>query len=129
MKTIIKLVVYVFIVGAVVVSGCANVQSNKTDVIIEKDTSSRGRIQNVLVTPTDSTVIVSGTLHNRNFSRAPIPGHLDITFLSPDGEVLHKLKTDYRRNSIKPRDSYFRIEVPMVLPPDSIVRVKYHRGQ
>ena len=126
MKTIFKLVVYIFIV-CVALSGCASVQSSKADVIIEKDTSSRYRIENVLATSANSTVIVSGKLHSRSRSRGSAPGHIDITFASTNGEVLQTVKTDYRRRSLKSWHYMFRVKVPLTLPEGSTVQIAHHR--
>jgi len=124
MKTRIKLAVYIFIV-CVTLTSCASVQSNKADVIIVKDISSRYRISNIQVTKDDSLVTVAGTLHSQTRSR--FPGHVDITFLSKSGEVLHTTIVDYRRKSLKSRNRMFRVKIPLELPDGSSVRIVHHR--
>ena len=124
MKAIFKRVVCIFI-ACVALSSCASVQPNKANVIIEKDTSSRFRIENVLVTKVDSIITVSGKLHSR--TRGGAPGHVDITFVSTNGDVLQTLKADYRRRSLSARDYEFHVELSLALPDGSTVRIAHHR--
>lgn len=117
---------YIFVI-TIAVSGCTSIETKKANVNIESESSSLARIFNVIVISTESGVMVSGTLDKRFHSRTVIPGHVDILFLSPEGEVLHQLQTDYRRSSIKSRHSKFRVEVPLILPEGSTVRVVHHK--
>lgn len=123
-----KVSIAVFISVALVIaaiSGCASVESKKANVIIEKESSSLLRFERVTVTRSESVITVRGTLHSR--TRSSVPGHIDITFLSTNGDILQTLKTDYHRGSLKARDYNFKVEVPLDLPDGSTVRVVYHR--
>lgn len=123
MKTIT--VFYIFIVYALLFA-CASVESRKVNVNIEKEILSPNlRLENVRVTSTNSKISIQGNLHTR--TRSIVPGHVDITFVSPDDKVLHTLQTDIRRRSLKSRDYHFHAEVPLVLPDGSTVRIVYHR--
>jgi len=124
MKTIFNRIVNIFIVS-VALSSCASAQSNQADVNIEKDTSSRYRISNIQVTKDNSIVTVAGTLHSQTRSR--FPGHVDITFYSISGEVLHIARVDYRRRSLKSRNRMFRVKIPLELPDGSSVHIVHHR--
>ena len=112
---------------ALVAAGCAGVQARKANVNIEIESAAQIRIFDVAVKSTPSTVIVTGTLHKRSHGRSVIPGHIDITFVSPDGEQLHTVKTKYHRSSINSRDSTFEAEVPLELPDNSTVRIEHFR--
>lgn len=121
----INLVFYAFIMCAFL-SGCASVDANKMNVNIEKkESSSLLRFKNVRVASTDSIVTVKGSL--RATIRSIIPGHVDITFLSPEGDVLHALSTDIHRIKQNSRDYHFHAEAPVALPDDSTVVIAYHR--
>ena len=124
-KTIPNLI-NLLIVSFVLIA-CASTQPNQTKVNIEKEASSGTRIQDVVVTSSASTTVVSGTLHTKRRVRTTLPGHIDITILSPNGEVLHKLKTEYERSAIEFKNFDFRTEIPVALPNGSTVRVKHHR--
>lgn len=128
MHTIITYTTKTFIIFviAATVSACTGIAPKNANVNVERESSSLARIFNVMVTSSDSGVTVSGTLDKRFHSRTVIPGHVDIIFLSPEGEVLHQLQTDYRRSSLKSRHSTFRVEVPLQLPDGSTVRVEHH---
>lgn len=121
----INLVFYTFIMCAFLF-GCASVESKKMNVNIETEESSPTlRFENVRVTSTDSIISLEGNLHSS--SRSFVGGHVDITFVSPDDEVLHTFQTDIRRSSLKSREYHFHAEVPLVLPDKSTVRIVYHR--
>ena len=120
----INLVFYTFIVCALLL-GCASVDSNKMNVnIVKKESSSLLRFHNVRVASTDSTITVKGSL--RATIQTIIPGHVDITFISPEGGVLHALSTDIHRLRHKSRDYHFHAEAPVQLPRDSTVELVYH---
>jgi hypothetical protein len=106
--------------------GCTSVGSNKVNVNIEKkETSSLVRFQNVRVTSADSVITVKGSL--RATIRSTITGHVDITFLSPEGNVIHALSADIHRLKYKSRDYHFHAEALMVLPDNSTIELVYHR--
>ena len=119
---------FVYMVTLIVIlPACASSQFRNADINIEVDSSSQIRIFDIAVRSTDSNVTVAGSLHKRSHGRTVIPGHIDITFLSPDGDVLRKLETDYRRSSINSRDSTFSVEVPLLLADGSTVRIEHYR--
>ena len=120
-----------FLLGIVSVltllNGCAGVPAKKENVNIEVEASPQIRIFNVAVYSAESHVIVTGKLHKRSHSRTIIPGHIDITFLSLDGEILQTVETKYRRSSLKSRDSTFKVEIPIDLAKISTVHVEHFR--
>ena len=121
----INLVFYAFIM-CVFLFSCATVESRKMNVNIEtEDSSPILRFENVRVASTDSTITVKGSM--RAVIRSTIPGHVDITLLSPEGDVLHALSADIHRLKYKSRDYHFHAEVPVVLPENSTVEIVYHR--
>ncbi len=112
---------------ALLVSASNGNQVNKANVNIEIFTTPQIRIFNVTVKAVQSNVIVTGKLHKRSHSRTVIPGHIDITFLSPDNEMLQTIETKYSRASLKSRDSTFIVEIPLELEDGSTVRVEHFR--
>ena len=109
------------------ISSCAGVQTKKANVSIEIAPTSKIRIFNVAARSTESNVIVTGKLHKRSHGRTIIPGHIDITFLTPDNEILLTVETKYRRSSINSRDSTFNVEIPLELADGSTVRIEHFR--
>lgn len=108
-------------------TACANTGTRRVDINIELEPSAGIKIFNVAVDTTLKHTIVSGTLHKKSHGRTIIPGHLEIIFLSPEGDMLHTLETKYRRSSLNARDSTFRVEVPLVFEEGSTVRIVHHR--
>lgn len=127
MNKILNVIAFLVVVVVITAAfGCASVESKKMNVKIEKEESSPIlRFEDVRVTSTDSIISVEGNLHAT--TRSFVPGHVDITFVSPDDEVLHTLQTDIRRRSLKARDYHFHVQVPLVIPDESTVRIVYHR--
>lgn len=117
---------FFILIACALFSGCANVQSNKSNISIEKESSGFVRFEKVIVHSEDSTVTVSGSIHSQ--PRNAAIGHVDITFLSPDGDVLHVLKTQIHRQSIKDRHLHFRVKTSLVLPECSTVRIVHHKS-
>ena len=111
----------------ILLNGCTGVPAKKENVNIEIEASRQIRISNVIVRSTESYAIVTGKLHKRRHGRTVIPGHLDITFLSPDGGVLQTVETRYRRFSRNARGSKFKVEVPIEIEEKSTVRVEHFR--
>lgn len=129
MNTKFRIIIgFIYMVTLIVImSACTSVDSKKANVNIEVDSSPRIQIFDVAVRATNSHVTVSGSLHKRSHSRTAIPGHIDITFLSPNGEVLRELETDYHRPSINSRESTFSVKVPLLLADGSTVRIEHYR--
>lgn len=127
MNSNLKLLLGINCIFALLLAGCAGVQARKANVNIETESAAQIRIFDVAVKSTPSTVIVTGTLHKRSHGRTTIPGHIDITFISPDGEQLKTVRVEYHRPSINSRDSRFKTEIPLNLPDDSTVRIEHFR--
>ncbi len=119
--------IIVIILSGIVISSCASTKSTTADVNVEKIPSNIAHFDRVIVTSTEANTDIYGVLHKRHHSRTVIPGYVDIVIMSPNGDVLHKLKTDYHRPSIKSRQSKFHASIPMVLPPGSVVRLIHLR--
>jgi hypothetical protein len=120
----INFVFYAFIMCALLF-GCASVNSNSANINIEKESSGLISFERVNVRSDGSTLTVSGDLHAR--TRSVARGHIDITFISPDENVLHELTTNIRRRSLKDRHMHFHVKVPLDLPEGSTVRLVHHR--
>ncbi|MGH1536616.1 MAG: hypothetical protein ACRBDX_00970 [Gammaproteobacteria bacterium] len=120
----INLIFYAFTMCAFLF-GCASVNSNSANINIEKESSGLISFERVNVRSDDSTLTVSGDLHAR--TRSVARGHIDITFISPDEVVLHELTTSIKRRSLKNRHMHFHVNVPLVLPEGSTVRLVHHR--
>ncbi len=127
MNSMQKFLLVMFSMFALLVSGCASVQTKNASIDIEILPTAQIRIFNVTVKSTESNVIITGTLHKGSHGRSIIPGHIDITFLSPDNEVLQTVETKYRRSSLNSRDSTFKVEIPLELADGSTIRIQHFR--
>ena len=127
MKIIYKIAMILVVLIYTFVIGCTSIESRKANVNIEKTSSRYAHFDRTLVTSTETSVEIYGVLHKRHHSRTIIPGHVHIEIMSPTGDVLYKLETNYYRGSIKARQSKFHVSIPLKLPDGSTVRLMHHR--
>ena len=90
-------------------------------------------ISRVYVIQDGDKLVIKGTVKRRSSSRAG-SGHVDISIVSPEGEVFEKVSTFYIPRIIpskpgrrKSRGSRFEVRLPTIPPTGSKVRVAYHR--
>lgn len=72
------------------------------------------------------TMVVSGTLVRRTQAMGPIPGHLDITVLSPEGRMLNESRAHWFPVSVPlhgPRDASYIVRFHWLPPDGSVVRI------
>ncbi len=92
-------------------------------------TSSRGvHFNRVDVYESDAGLLVRGELHKRSHRRGPIPGHVHIEIIAPDGTVLANTSTNYHRGSSKSRTSRFTVKIPIEVPMNSTIQIMHHRA-
>jgi hypothetical protein len=94
-------------------------------VKIEKVSSAWGTVGFVSVTQEAEEVWLRGQVRRRPSGRGPIPGHIDLEVIDPEGNVLEKLGIDYDRPSPKSRYANFHAVLTATPPPGSTIRVTH----
>jgi len=108
--------------------GCVTTGSNLVHngtVKIEKVSSAWGTIGFVNVIQEGEEVRLRGQVRRRPSGRGPIPGHIDLEVIGPEGNVLEKLVIDYDRPSPKSRYANFHAVLTATPPPGSTIRVTH----
>ena len=95
--------------------------------------SGRINISSVYVIQDGDKLVIKGTVKRRSSSLAG-SGHIDISIISPEGEVFEKVSALYIPRIIpskpgrrKSRGSRFEVCLPAIPPTGSKVRLAYHR--
>lgn len=129
LKTVLRsIAVPVALAGIVVLSGCAANTSlvKEEDVTIERVDSRSARISRTYLQTSDATMVLRGELQRRFPGRGPIPGHLHIELIAPDGVAFKEATIGYKRMSVKSRIAKFHIEIPGMPSDLRSVRVIHH---
>ena len=72
------------------------------------------------------SMVVSGRLLRRTQDMGPLPGHLDITVLSPEGRMLNESRAHWFPVSVPlhgPRDASYIVRFHWLPPDGSVVRI------
>ena len=111
----------------VLLSGCASTGKDlvrDNTVKLEKIASQRAAWRLVRVVQDGDNIELRGEVTRRPVGRGPIPGHIDLEVIGPDGITREKAVIDYHRRSVKSRYAKFHTRLGAV-PPGSTVRVTH----
>lgn len=116
------------IVGMASITGCSTYASlaKEEDVKVERVNSGSANITRAHLQATETTLVLRGELKRRIPSRGPIPGHLHIELIGPDGEVFKEANIGYKRKNTKSRFAKFYLPIPSDLTKISALRVIHH---
>lgn len=123
-----SLLVTGILAGMMVITGCATNTSivKKENVAIERVDSGTARIGHAYLQASESGMVLRGELQRRFRSRGPIPGHLHIELIAPDGAAFKEATIGYRRMSVKSRIAKFHLEIPATPSDIKSVRIIHH---
>lgn len=108
------------------VNACtSNSVKSEHEIKIERIDSSIAKIRHVYLTGESDQMTIRGTLERRFSGRGSIPGHLHITLLNPQGEVLKEADISYMRKHLKSSMSRFSTKLPAKLMPGSTIKITH----
>lgn len=116
------------ILAALFITGCAATGKDlvrDNTVQIEKVSSRWATVRSVNVVQEDGEVRLRGEVVRWPVGRGPIPGHIDLEVIGPDGEIVEEAVVKYHRRSVKSRHATFYTPLKTVPPPESIIRVTH----
>lgn len=93
---------------------------------VERMSSDRVKISSLYVRQDTDGVVVRGRFSKRYAGRSPIPGHLHIAFVDPEGGVLSDTRIRYWQLSAKSGLSEFYVQILSEPPIGSTIRVTHH---
>lgn len=111
---------------AVLLAGCAGAGKDlvrDNTVKIEKVSSRWAKVQFVRVVKEGDTVALRGQVRRWPTGRGPIPGHIDLEVIGPEGGVLEQATLNYHRSSVKSRYAEFHGTLDTIPPTGSTIRV------
>lgn len=95
-------------------------------VNIETVPSNYGHVSRVSVVSSETGIIVAGDVHGASHQRGYIRGHLAVEVIYPDGTMQEKETFKYHNRGGKSRVTPFSVELPIVVPEESTIRVIHY---
>jgi len=111
----------------VLLAGCASTGKDlvrDNTVKIEKVPSQWAALRFINVVQDGDKIELRGEVTRRPIGRGPIPGHIDLKVIGPDGVTLEESMIDYHRRSVKSRYATFHTALKAA-PPGSTIRVMH----
>jgi hypothetical protein len=115
------------LVTFILLAGCASTGKDlvrDNTVEIEKVPSQWAALRFVTVVQDGDKIELRGEVTRRPTGRGPIPGHIDLEVIGPDGIALETSTIDYHRGSVKSRYAIFHTTLKTA-PPGSTIRVTH----
>lgn len=94
-------------------------------VKVEKIPSQWAALRVVNVVYDGDNVELRGEVTRRPIGRGPIPGHIDLEVIGPDGVILEESIIEYHRRNRNSRYAKFHTTLITALPPGSVIRVTH----
>ncbi len=122
-KTFILLLVAMFI------TGCTAIKSSR-DIVegihFERIDSNAASITHIyLHRRAPDGMDLHGELKRKLAGRGQIPGHLHITLIDPQGQILKEANVDYKRHNAQSNHAHFSIPLPVSLETGSTIRITH----
>ncbi|WP_303908406.1 hypothetical protein [Thiohalomonas denitrificans] len=112
--------------GACAAPGITLLSQNR--IGLERIGSSTARIGYVFATENNTGIRLRGSVRRSPPLRGPIPGHIDLNVISPDGAPVEQKVVDYRIRNLHSREAHFSTVITTYLPPGTILRLRHHAG-
>lgn len=114
--------------AVVLAAGCASAGKDLVRdgaIEVEKVASSQATITSVRVIQEGEEMLIRGQVQRRPIGRGPIPGHIDLEVIGPDGGVLELATLDHHRRSVRSRYAEFHGTLTTTPPAGSTIRVTH----
>ena len=102
-----------------------NTRKEKNDINIERVDSKGANINHAYLINTGDKLSLRGEVKRRFTGRGPIPGHLHITLIDPQGKVIKEADISYMRRNVKSSIATFNTKLPVDLTPGSTVQITH----
>ncbi|MEW5757493.1 MAG: hypothetical protein AB1810_14450 [Pseudomonadota bacterium] len=92
---------------------------------IDRVDSKAAVVSRAYLTQTGDQLTVRGEVKRRYLSRGPIPGHLHITLIDPQGQTVKEADIRYMRRSAHSSTATFSAKLPTELQPGSLIKITH----
>lgn len=107
-------------------AGCSNkAVKNENKINIQKVDSSIAAITIADLFKSDDKWVLKGMVNRRIPGRGPIYGHLQVSVISPHGELLNEYDIGYKKNHNKSTMASYKTELPIDLMPGSTIKISH----
>ncbi len=105
-------------------TACSTTQQVKetNSISIERVDSDKASISHAYLSGENT---LKGTVTKKQSSRGPIPGHLHITLIDPQGNIMKEADMSYTRRTAKSSRAFFSAELPIDLSTGSTIRITH----
>ena len=100
-------------------------EKKENDINIVGVDSKGASIRHAYFIRTDDQLFVRGEVKRHMTGRGPIPGHLHITLIDPQGKVIKEADIGYIRHNVKSSIADFNAKLPVDLAPGSTVQITH----
>ncbi len=123
-----RVVAVLLLLLVMTLTGCATTNGliKEADLKLEVIDSSTVRITHASLQTSAGTLTLHGDLERRIAAHGPIPGHLHVDLLDPEGTVIKEIRIGYRYKGAKSHKATFNLPLPAALPVGSTLRVTHH---
>ncbi|MDH5766401.1 MAG: hypothetical protein OEZ38_10345, partial [Gammaproteobacteria bacterium] len=121
--TLILLTTVITMLGS---SACSmNNQLKENNISIKRLDSKEAQITQTYLNVADNRLILRGQIKQKLHNRGPIPGHLHITLIDPNGQALMETDIGYLRNNVQSSTAKFSTEIPVHLSSGSTIKIAH----
>lgn len=97
----------------------------ENNITIERVDSKGASISHAYLIHSGDKLSLRGEVKRRSTGRGPIPGHLHITLIDPQGKVIKEADIGYMRRSVKSSIASFNTKLPVDLAPGSKIQITH----
>lgn len=104
----------------------------KDEIAVDIISGSNALITQAVARQSEGSILIDGKVRRKVVGgRGIIKGHVDVTLLNSEGQVLHQTVAECDPRIIPNRGtltSSFSTQIPLVVPKGSLVRLRFHNG-
>ena len=102
-----------------------NLVKGENDIRIERVDSKGATISHAYLSQSGDQLSLRGEVKRRGHGRGPIPGHLHVTLIDSQGQVIKEADISYIRRNVKSSIATFSTKLPIELASGSKVKITH----
>lgn len=114
---------------AVTACSTTNLAKKEHDFTIERVDSKGASINHVYLTYSGNKLTLRGEVKRSLTGRGPIPGHLHISLINSQGDIIKETDIGYKRRNIRSSIATFNTQLPVGLASGSTIKVTHYDSE